>query len=448
MRLWSGQSLHSRLTFAGALAIVIALGVAAAGLAILFDRHVARVALADLQARMLAIAAMVETEGESRPVLRPVTTDPMYGRPFSGHYWQVELDGERMRSRSLWDAALDWPDAPPAPGEARRIDLAGPKGEALIGLETSLAVGPGAVPLRILIAMDRAELVAARRGFLADLVPFLGVLGLFLLVGSWLQVRTGLGPLRDVSTRVAGLRGAAKARIGTDLPTEILPLAKEIDLLLDERDADLARARHRAADMAHGFKTPLQALFGDAAELRSRGETDLADSIETIAASMRSLVDRELTRARIQSGRVVATADAGDVARRVVDVLRRTPDGRRIDWRLDAESGSLARIDADDLTEVLGAVLENACRFAASAVAIRLAKVGQNVEIWIRDDGPGVAEESLDTLIGRGVRLDQSVEGDGIGLALVSDILDAAGGQLSLRNASPGLEVTVRLGAA
>ncbi len=263
---------------------------------------------------------------------------------------------------------------------------------------------------------------------------------MLLVIGSWLQVRTGLGPLNDVSGRVAAVRCAAKARIGTDLPTEILPLAQEIDLLLDERDENIARARHRAADLAHGFKTPLQALFGDAAELQTKGETHLAESIETIASSMQTLVDRELKRARILST-IVARAEAGEVIRRVVEVLRRTPGGKAIEWTIDADNECQARIHADDLMEAMGAILENACRFAKRRVAVRVGRHGQYIEVRTRDDGPGVSTADLSTIIRRGVRLDESAAGDGIGLALAAEILDAAGAKLSLQNASPGLRL-------
>lgn len=447
MGLWRGRSLHHRLTFTGAVAILIALLVSAAGLAVLFDRHVERVAVADLRARLMAIAAMVETEDGVRPVLRPVTIDPLYDRPFSGHYWQVDLNGETMRSRSLWDSSLAWPEAPPPMGETRRIALSGPQGEALLALEIMLSVGAENVPLRVLTATDREEIVAARRGFLGDLVPFMALFGLLLVLGSWLQVRTGLGPLKDVSTRIMALRGTPDARIGTALPTEILPLAQEIDQLLDARDRDLARARHRAADLAHGFKTPLQALFGDAAELRDRGETEVAESVERVATAMRTLVDRELLRARIQSDRIAATADTADVARRVVDVLRRTPTGKRIAWTVVADTCH-ARIETEDLTEALGAVLENACRFAAAAVDVAIARQDADVVITVTDDGPGIGSTDLAAVARRGVRLDQTSDGDGIGLALASEIVAAADGELRLRNTESGLHVTLRLRAA
>ncbi len=173
--LWARRSLRSRLTVAGAVAILAAVTLSAAVLAVLFDRHVERVAIADLHARVFAVAAMVETEGDSPPVLQPLTIDPLYERPFSGHYWQLSLGDEVFRSRSLWDSRLDWPVDPPARGSDApdRPDRSPGRGVCLA--RDDLSVGSDAVPMRILQRTDREDLVAARRGFLADLLPFLGI---------------------------------------------------------------------------------------------------------------------------------------------------------------------------------------------------------------------------------------------------------------------------------
>jgi signal transduction histidine kinase len=162
---------------------------------------------------------------------------------------------------------------------------------------------------------------------------------------------------------------------------------------------------------------------------------------------MQTLVDRELKRARILSDQIVARAEAGEVIRRVVEVLRRTPGGKAIDWTIDADNEYHARIHPDDLMEAIGAILENACRFAKRQVTISVSRQGQYIEIRTRDDGPGVSTADLSTITRRGVRLDESAAGDGIGLALAAEILDAAGAQLFLENASPGLEVIVHLRA-
>jgi signal transduction histidine kinase len=443
------RSIRWRLVAAGGLAIALALALSGMGLAVLFERYVARVAAADLHDRALALAAMVEPRGKSGARLRAPPEDPLYDQPFSGHYWQISLGDETRRSRSLWDHALPLADTALAPGQSRVLSLYGPRGEPLLAIEQSLLVGQGdaALPLRIVVAEDRSQLSLAKQGFLADLLPYLSLLGLALLLASWLQISIGLRPLAQVGTRVAGLTAGTRARMGQGMPTEVTALANQIDGMLDARDQALERARHRAANLAHGFKTPLQALMGDAAQLRCRGQEELARSIETIATEMRRHVDRELARARIQTARPLAAAAPEDVARKLIGVLRRTPVGAGLDWRLDAVPGLRARIDAGDLTEAMGALMENAMRYGQSRVEVSIRSEAGRIAIAIRDDGPGVPESHLPGLTRRGLSLDPSGQGQGIGLAMVADITDATQGELHLRNTHPGFLAELRFDA-
>lgn len=440
------NSLRWRLVLAGGAAILVALGLSALGLALLFERHVERVAIADLDGRALALAAMVEP-GPAGAVLRDTAPDPLYDQPFSGRYWQITLGGAVQRSRSLWDVTLAPGRPAPPPGGRQVLALDGPQGAALLTVDHALTVdGGGApVPLRILVAMDRAGLTQARQDFLGDLAPYVGLLAGLLLLASWVQVSVGLRPLAQVGERVAALVAGGRARIGQDLPVEVIPLASEIDTLLDARDREVQRARHRAGDLAHGFKTPLQALMGDAERLRDQGVPGIAANIETVVTAMRRLVDRELARARIQSDRMGASADPGLVLRKIVGVLGRSPMGAEIDWQITTAPGLTARIDPDDLTEALGALLENAMRHARAEIACTVEAEAERICIRIRDDGPGVPEAGLARMVQRGVRLDEGGDGQGIGLAIVADIVEAAQGELTLRNAGPGLCAEIRL---
>lgn len=432
---------------AGAIAILIVLAISAVGLSFLFERHVERVAVDDLEARALTLAGMVENDALGVPHLTDPPPDRLYRQPYSGHYWQVSLGNDERRSRSLWDYQLALPDDQALPGQTRVLSLDGPKGERLVALEQSLLVNTDdqSLPLRIVVATDRTAMQEARHSFIQELLPFLGVLGALLMAAFWIQVRVGLQPLSEVSRRVQTLTSGDRARIGTDLPEEVVPLSQQIDQLLDARDTELARARHRAADLAHGFKTPLQALLGDAEKLRDQSQPIIADSIETVVGAMRRLVDRELTRARIQSDRSTAETQIDVVINRVLQVLRRTPTGADIRWDLSTAAGLRARIDPDDLTEAMGALLENAMRHARTQVSVMTAHEGRHATITIRDDGPGVPEASLKNLSQRGMRLDESDDGQGIGLAIVAEVIEAAGGQISFSNSAPGLSVKVRL---
>lgn len=443
----SQRSLRWRLILGGAVAISASLLLSAIGLDYLFVRHVERVAVADLETRALSVTAMVEPGQSSPAALREAPADPLYDQPFSGHYWQIELGDEVRRSRSLWDYVLPNPGDVPDRGQSRIVAMTGPQGETLLALERYLDVSSAGqvLPLRIVVAKGRKELERANTGFIADLIPFLGILGGLLLAASWVQVSVGLQPLSQVSSRIAGLRSGQISRMGRDLPEEVMPLAREIDQLLDARDKELERARHRAANLAHGFKTPLQALFGDAEQLRERRQDEIADNIEATATAMRRLVEKELARSRIQSDRIGAEADASQAVEQVVEVLRRTPMGGSVAWCVKAPSSVKIRIDSGDLTEAVGALIENAVRHAAGRVDVAVTEKGHWVEIEVLDDGPGVPESQLERLVQRGVRLDEGQGGHGIGLSIVSDIADAAQGSLSLNNTGSGFRAMLRL---
>jgi signal transduction histidine kinase len=161
------------------------------------------------------------------------------------------------------------------------------------------------------------------------------------------------------------------------------------------------------------------------------------------------LVDRELARARIKSDRHTVEADPAVILSRLIKVLRRTPKGAEIDWQTRmGNPAPRARIDPDGLTEALGALLENAMQHADAAVEAVISQKGDRVTIAIFDDGPGVPDGALARLPHRGMRLDESGKGQGIGLAIVSDIAEAARGQLSLTNTCPGLCVELTLAVA
>lgn len=440
-------SLRWRLLLAGGGAILLVLVLAAAGLVALFDRHAERVAVDDLQDRAMTLVALADTTGDGLPRLADAPRDPLYQRPFSGEYWQVRIGDRTARSRSLWDFSLPLPDQPLPAGVWRVATIDGPRDQRLLLVERNLDLGVGgaAVPLHVAVATDRADLTRARRAFFGDLLPYVGALGLLLLAASYAQVAVGLRPLARIGARVESLSRGLRPRIGGGLPAEVMPLAGQLDRLLDDRDRELARARHRAGDLAHGFKTPLQALLGDAERLRTHGQPQIAAQIETVVLAMRRLVDGELARARIQSDRSNALCRPAEILARLTQVMRRIPEGAQLDWRIEADPQLTARIDADDLTEALGSLMENAMRHAESRVEATLRVEAGEVVITIRDDGPGVPEPALARLLDRGVRLDEGGDGQGIGLAITADIVKAASGSFDLTNARPGLRATLRL---
>lgn len=442
------MSLRRRLALAGAAAILIALGLATLGLSHLFGAHVERRAVAEMAVQLDQVIAGLERGSDGELQLARLPADPRFAVPYGGLYWQIDEAGSLRRSRSLWDAALGAPADTLQDGSVHVHRLTGPDGADLLGLERGITLparlGGGAV--RATVAMDMSELVAARRAFMSDIAPYLALLACALSAAGWVQLTVGLRPLRDLGAHIAALREGRAERMGADWPVELRPVAAEIDDLLVAREAETKRARTRAADLAHGLKTPLQALMGEAGRLRSSGAGAQADGIEQTARAMQRTVDRELARARTAARALDARADPARVADRLIAVLRRTPDGARLDWRQDIPGGLSAALDEADLAEALGALAENAARHAQSKVALAARMEQGLLRLTITDDGTGIPQAQRAALTRRHARADEW--GTGLGLAIASDIAKAAGGTLTLDDAAPGLVASLVLPVA
>jgi signal transduction histidine kinase len=302
--------------------------------------------------------------------------------------------------------------------------------------------------LRIVVAVDQEELDHARDAFIADIAPALIVLALILTAAAWAQVNVGLKPLEAIRQGVIAIRARRARRLAGTFPDEIMPLVQEVNDLLDVQDQTVARARMRAADLAHGLKTPLTVLAHDADKLRRRGEAEIAGEIEDLVHAMQRHVDHELARVRVAANtrRQNAQADLAKALRGITETIKRSPHGERLTWQVDPALIGPVAIDPHDLAELLGNLIDNAAKWAEGAVHVAIAVDGGMAVVTIRDDGPGVPEAALEALGRRGLRLDERVAGSGLGLAIVRELLDAYGGSLTLANAAEGgLRAEVRL---
>ncbi|MEX0448638.1 HAMP domain-containing sensor histidine kinase [Spiribacter sp. 221] len=454
------SSLRLRLALAGAVAICLSLALAGWGLTLLFSAHVERRAVGELETHLDQVLGALERGASGALILGNQPADPRFRQPYGGLYWQIDTAGETLRSRSLWDWQLTLPALSPTDGLAVLHDLRAPDGRRLLGVERSVVLPPslGGETVTLLLAMDRDALSAATRGFAEDLLPYLALLAVALIAAGWLQLRIGLRPLGELGRRLSAIRTGDAERLGENLPSEVSPLASDFDALLAAREAEMQAARQRAGDLAHGLKTPLQALLGESQRLRQAGHEQTAESIEQIVGSMRQHVDRELTRTRVASRAGGACSDVAAVVAQVVDVIVRTPAGARLDWDTlmtgdggpgpTAGAPMQAALDPADLAEALGTLVENAARYASRRVEIT-ARINDAalIEMGVRDDGPGLPESALTGLLDRGARLDECGGNTGLGLAICREIAEGAGGGLTLENAHPGLRARLTLPA-
>jgi signal transduction histidine kinase len=444
-------SLRLRLFAAGAASVVMALGVAAIGLLLLFERHVERRVVLELESDLRQLVSGVTRDADGALQVSQLPAEPRFLEPLSGFYWQIAQapEGPVLRSRSLWDTILDLPSDTLADGEVHRHPIGGPGGEPALAVERSIelpaSLGGGRV--RVAVAVHNAEIAAAARDFAADLAPALAVLALVLIAAAWAQVTVGLRPLDAVRRRLGRIRTGDAARLGSAFPDEVRPLAAEVDHLLEAQENAIGRARARAADLAHGLKTPLTVLAAAAEDLRARGDVATADEVASVADGMRRHVERELARARAGlSGRGGPPQPVGPVIGRVVGVLRRTPRGHELDWQIAIDDRLGAIVDAQDLAEMLGNLAENAGKWAAGTVRFSGTGDADATLIVVEDDGPGIPDDAVGAALVRGGRLDEAQPGTGLGLAIVSDIVEAYGGSLTLgRSSLGGLRATIRL---
>jgi signal transduction histidine kinase len=352
------------------------------------------------------------------------------------------------RSRSLWDADLPVPIDELANGEVHQHTIAGPAGASLFAVEWAVILpeSMSGKSVRAVAAVDRAEINAAANAFARDLLPYVALLAIVLLVASWAQVTIGLNPLTQVKARLAEVREGSRRALGPGFPDEVRPLATEVDLLLEEQEVALSKARARAADLAHGLRTSLTVLQGDAEELKARGQSELAEEISDIADSMSRHIERELARARAGSrSSVRSRQNILPIIDGVVGVVRRLPSAAALTYEIDVASDLRVNIDPQDLAELIGNLVENATKWATSRIRVRARRYGDAIAIFVEDDGPGIPDAQAAEALSRGGRLDEKRSGTGLGLAIVRDLVEIYGGSLKLAVSSlGGLEVEVR----
>lgn len=447
-------SLRLRLVAGGIVAILVALTIAGAGLTLMFERHVTRTIADDLDIHLKQLIAGIDIDPQGELIMSRPPADPRFADPLSGLYWQVTDDrGQLLRSRSLWDTTLTLPVDALSPGERHHHEVLGPAKARLLVAERSvvLTVADRRMPVRVAAAADLARVSAVAADFARDLAVALGILGLVLAIATSIQVGLGLRPLDALRRGVAEIRSGRRQHLPAAVPAEVRPLVEEVNALLDAQEREIERSRSRAADLAHGLKTPLAALAADAARLRERGETKIAQDIEGVGDAMSRHVDRELARARVRGAvrhRAGVSTELAALVRSLVATLSRTPAGQRVTFDSRIDETLRVPLDRTDLAEVLGNLLENAARHAATRVSVA-SDPSAGPSIVIEDDGPGIAPEQRLRMLERGARLDQRGDGAGLGLAIVQDVLGAYGWRLDLGNSdSGGLKATVAPDAA
>lgn len=433
------RSLRVRLLLAATCSVVAALVLAGLGLTWVFEQHVERRLASELVNHLNQLTAALEIEQGEAPQIVGGLSDPRFVRPYGGLYWQVDdAAGGRLRSRSLWDFSLALPPDPLVPSEVHRHRLAGPAGSELLALERALQAGGRT--LRLTVAIDRREIAANVRDFGWDTALSLGILALVLLAAAAAQVAVGLQPLQGLRAELARVHAGAAQRLEARFPSEVQPLVDDLNTLLGQQMAAVERARTQAGNLAHGLKTPLTVLAAEQRKLAERGETEAAEVVGQQIDVMRRQIDYQLARARAASSsqRPGLATPMRPLVERLVRVVRRTGASPAVELSVEVPPEHAFAGEAQDFEEMVGNLLDNACKWARRQVRIGSRSEDGRVVLLIDDDGPGLPAERREEVFERGRRLDQSVPGSGLGLAIVRDLAEIYGGRVALEDAPAG----------
>jgi signal transduction histidine kinase len=407
-----------------------------------FDRRLGvylRTLVADLAAPEEAGAKFPQSLGE-----------PLFELPLSGWYWQVtRLDPgtqDVRASRSLWDGGLphlqDRGVAAGADG-SREGYVSGPEDQRLRLAERNVDLGDEGHYL-VAVAGDSAEITQDTRSFDQALAITFSLLAAVLLLTTMFQVRFGLAPLKRITASLAAIRAGGAERLAGQFPEEIAPLARETNALIEANKEIVERARTHVGNLAHALKTPLSVMVNEAT---ARGDDAFAHKVLEQAEIMRDQVARHLERARL-AARLTVVGSVTDIEP-VVTALARTMEkihrDRGIAIEVHADKQARFRGERPDLEEMIGNLVDNACKWAAARVAIEVTRERRDaasdaeiVRIVVDDDGRGLSPSERERAAKRGGRLDESKPGSGLGLSIVLELAGLYGGELNLASAPLG----------
>jgi signal transduction histidine kinase len=405
----------------------------------LFDLGLRSYLQADLRDEAESLlAAMVR--GPQGIQLNEQRLSAAFQRPFSGHYFRIDFADKTWRSRSLWDSELQ-----PAPQPGLQGELAdGPQGQLLLTYRGDYQ--RFGQQLSVLVAQDYTPVMQSYRRVQQTGLG-LGVAALLLiLLLQRLTVSRALRPLEQVRQQIAQLQQGQRSALDSGVPRELEPLVGQINHLLAHTEDTLKRSRNALGNLGHALKTPLAVLVSLAGREELHGYPALRASLLDNLQQIEQRLERELGRARL-TGEALPGAHfiCAEELPGLFSTLAMIHDrGLRLDWH--AEANLRLPWDREDMLELLGNLLDNACKWAASQVRLSIECTAEGYLLKVEDDGPGIEAEQRADVLNRGARMDEQIAGHGLGLGIVRDIVDAWGGHLELVDSQlGGLCVRVQL---
>jgi two-component system sensor histidine kinase PhoQ len=446
------RSLRARVVLWVSVALVVLFAVTIAGLDIAFRDSTDRARLELLEVQVLGLIALAEADARGQLTLPTDAIDPQFELANSGLYGALYAGTGRALWQSLSLLGRDFPvDDLAAPGEQRhlKLDVPGfPPLEALLmGITWEFADGhTDAYTFAIAVSLQpyNERQLAFRRNLIGW---FLGITLTMLIVISGLLTFVLL-PLRRLERQVREVEAGERVSLTGNYPTELVGLADNLNTLIDTERRRLARYRHTLDDLAHSLKTPLAAMRTLLTEQKSRPQESKHDALERELERMDQRVSYQLRRARASGATGLGMEPV--VVASVVEDLKQTLDkvyrDKRVSCALDLAPGAVFRGDPGDLTEILGNLMDNAYKYCRGRVRVTAHSTPERLVVTVGDDGRGISAAEAATLFQRGKRADESVPGQGIGLAVVRETVELYRGTLDVgRSELGGAELRIEL---
>jgi len=432
-------SLTARLVISAGLWTLVSLLAGGVVLVLLFQASIERSFDARLQVLLENLIVVTDYDPETGVSITGPLAEPRFDQPYAGWYWQITpREGQPLFSRSLWDWQLE-PNLGQSASQPIQYNSMGPDDQPVRVTERDIMFPDATEPVRFSVAAVTTENQNEISNFIFAIMWALGALGVGLVGAVIIQVRFGLRPLRHLQEALGRVRSGDDERLEGAYPQEIAPVVGELNALIDHNSEVVARARTHVGNLAHALKTPLSVLVNETSASDSE-RSELAASVEHQVGVMRRYVDHYLTRARTAAvgGSIGSRAPVGVAVEGLRSTLEHIHEDRGI--KITVEGGTLLtfRGERQDLEEMLGNLMDNACKWAASQVHVGITKDDGKVIFFIEDDGPGLTAAEQVKVFARGQRLDEAVPGSGLGLHITRDIARLYGGEVSLTNAELG----------
>jgi signal transduction histidine kinase len=426
-------------------------GVAVSGYALseLFRVHVTEQFDGELHGHVAELAGLAAVNSQGTPYMVRRLSDPRFLPKDSGFYWQiVAADGSTAMSPSLSDRPLHLDGPMPADGEERHSFINGPFGKVRL-VQLSARVPGQEQPLRVAIGNDERLLDAVLAQFNWTLAWSMTILALGLITAAFAQVTFGLQPLVRLRRSLAAVRIGDARRLEGNLASEVEPLVHDMNALLDANHAMIRRARAQAGNLAHALKTPLAVLVDEGQRLLSSGQIGAGQTVLAQCEKMRRQIDYQMARARAVAAQhsPAVASDPRAVIAPIRQAMTRLYRDRGVTFDFERHGdGARVACDPEDLSEMLGNLIDNAGKWARTSVVLSIEVVDARVRVIVDDDGPGLVPESWDVVFNIGERLDERSPGAGLGLAIVRDLAELYHGSVWL-DTSPlgGLQAVLEL---